>query len=117
MNKVVIFLGVLILLRLIAYPTETGKPFMTFYTAKETGGHFQNWSFIQDDRGVMYIGNGFGVQELSMTFLLVQLGGLTSSESATIALLTRLIFILTSLPGAFFLPSILAAMNEKKSVE
>ncbi len=61
--------------------------------------------------------NGLGVQELSMTFLLVQLGGLTSSESATIALLTRLLFILTSLPGAFFLPSILAAMNEKKKVE
>jgi glycosyltransferase 2 family protein len=58
--------------------------------------------------------NGLGVQELSMTFLLIQLGGLTSSESATIALLTRLLFILTSLPGAFFLPSILAAMNEKK---
>jgi len=61
--------------------------------------------------------NGLGVQELSMTFLLVQLGGLTSSESATIALLTRLLFILTSLPGAFFLPSILAAMNEKNKVE
>lgn len=58
--------------------------------------------------------NGLGVQELSMTFLLIQLGGLTSSESATVALLTRLIFILTSLPGAFFLPSILAAMNEDK---
>jgi uncharacterized membrane protein YbhN (UPF0104 family) len=58
--------------------------------------------------------NGLGVQELSMTFLLTQLGGLTSSESATVALLTRLLFILTSLPGAFFLPSILAAMNEKK---
>ncbi len=58
--------------------------------------------------------NGLGVQELSMTFLLVQLGGLSSSESATIALLTRLLFIITSLPGAFFLPSILAAMNEKK---
>lgn len=61
--------------------------------------------------------NGLGVQELSMAFLLVQLGGLTSSESATIALLTRVLFILTSLPGAFFLPSILAAMNEKKAVE
>lgn len=61
--------------------------------------------------------NGLGVQELSMTFLLVQLGGLTPSESATIALLTRILFILTSLPGAFYLPSILAAMNEKKSVE
>lgn len=57
--------------------------------------------------------NGLGVQELSMTFLLIQLGGLTSSESATIALLTRLLFILTSLPGAFFLPSILAAMNKE----
>ena len=61
--------------------------------------------------------NGLGVQELSMTFLLTQLGGLTSSESATIALLTRVLFILASLPGAFFLPSILAAMNEKKVVE
>jgi uncharacterized membrane protein YbhN (UPF0104 family) len=59
--------------------------------------------------------NGLGVQELSMTFLLIQLGGLSSSESATVALLTRLLFIITSLPGAFFLPSILAAMNETKS--
>ncbi|MCE7859884.1 MAG: UPF0104 family protein [Chloroflexi bacterium CFX2] len=58
--------------------------------------------------------NGLGVQELSMTFLLVHLGGLTSSESATIALLTRILFIIASLPGAFFLPSILAAMNERK---
>ncbi len=57
--------------------------------------------------------NGLGVQELSMTFLLIQLGGLSSSESATVALLTRVLFIVTSLPGAFFLPSILAAMNNK----
>lgn len=61
--------------------------------------------------------NGLGVQELSMTFLLTQMGGLSSSESATIALLTRLLFIITSLPGAFYLPSILAAMNEKKETE
>jgi hypothetical protein len=60
--------------------------------------------------------NGLGVQELSMTFLLVQLGGLTSSESATIALLTRILFVVTSLPGAFFLPSILATMNEEQKV-
>jgi len=59
--------------------------------------------------------NGLGVQELSMTFLLIQLGGLSSSESATVALLTRLLFIITSLPGAFFLPSILAAMDNKNS--
>lgn len=57
--------------------------------------------------------NGLGVQELSMTFLLIQLGGASSSESATVALLTRLLFILASLPGAFFLPAILAAMDNK----
>ena len=59
--------------------------------------------------------NGLGVQELSMTFLLTQLGGISPSESATVALLTRLLFIITSLPGAFFLPSILSAMNDKKT--
>jgi uncharacterized membrane protein YbhN (UPF0104 family) len=58
--------------------------------------------------------NGLGVQELSITFLLTQFGGLSPSESATVALLTRLLFIITSLPGAFFLPSILAAMNSKR---
>lgn len=57
--------------------------------------------------------NGFGVQELSLTFLLSRLGGLTPAESLTIAILIRLLFIITSLPGAFFLPSILAAMNAK----
>lgn len=61
--------------------------------------------------------NGLGVQELSLTFLLTRLGGLSPSESATIAVLVRAIFIITSLPGAFFLPSILAAMNEKQATE
>ena len=59
--------------------------------------------------------NGFGVQELSLTFLLSKFGGLSHSESLTIAVLIRVLFIVTSLPGAFFLPSILAAMNDKES--
>jgi glycosyltransferase 2 family protein len=61
--------------------------------------------------------NGLGVQELSLAFLLTQFAGLTPSESATIALLTRVLFVIASFPGAFFLPSILAAMNEKKISE
>ncbi|MHB8777209.1 MAG: lysylphosphatidylglycerol synthase transmembrane domain-containing protein [Anaerolineales bacterium] len=60
--------------------------------------------------------NGFGVQELSLTFLLSEIGGLDHSESLTIAVLVRALFIITSLPGAFFLPSILAAMNNKTSM-
>jgi uncharacterized membrane protein YbhN (UPF0104 family) len=59
--------------------------------------------------------NGFGVQELSLTFLLSQFGGLDHSESLAIAVLIRVLFIITSLPGAFFLPSILVAMNQKKT--
>lgn len=59
--------------------------------------------------------NGFGVQELSLTFLLSKFGGLDHSESLTIAVLIRVLFVFTSLPGAFFLPSILAAMNRKRS--
>ena len=57
--------------------------------------------------------NGYGVQELSLTFLLSRFGGLNHLESITIAVLIRVLFIITSLPGAFFLPSILAAMNKK----
>jgi uncharacterized membrane protein YbhN (UPF0104 family) len=60
--------------------------------------------------------NGYGVQELSLTFLLSRFGGLDHSESLAIAVLIRALFIITSLPGAFFLPSILAAMNNKPPV-
>jgi len=59
--------------------------------------------------------NGYGVQELSLTFLLSKFAGLSHSESLAIAVLIRILFIITSLPGAFFLPSILAAMNNKKN--
>ncbi len=57
--------------------------------------------------------NGYGVQELSLTFLLSRIGGLSHSESLTVAILIRTLFIITSLPGAFFLPSILAAISSK----
>lgn len=59
--------------------------------------------------------NGYGVQELSLTFLLSKVGGLSHSESLTVAILIRTLFIITSLPGALYLPSIMAAMSEKKT--
>ncbi|KXK13111.1 MAG: hypothetical protein UZ14_CFX002001850 [Chloroflexi bacterium OLB14] len=49
--------------------------------------------------------NGFGLQELSVTFLLVEVGGLTHAESLTIAVLIRAVFLITSLPGAFSFPT------------
>lgn len=58
--------------------------------------------------------NGYGVQELSLTFLLSRVGGLSHSESLTVAILVRTLFLVTSLPGAYFLPSILAAMSTER---
>lgn len=54
--------------------------------------------------------NGYGVQELSLTFLFSTLGGLSPALSAALAILIRALYLLASLPGAFFLPNILAAM-------
>lgn len=59
--------------------------------------------------------NGFGVQELSLTFLISKFGGLTEPESLTIAILVRALFILTSLPGAFSLPAMLTFIKEKQN--
>ncbi len=42
---------------------EEGLPLITTYGIKDHGGLFQNWAFIQDLRGVMYVGNGVGLLE------------------------------------------------------
>jgi glycosyltransferase 2 family protein len=59
--------------------------------------------------------NGYGVQELSLTFLLSTVGGLSTAVSLTVAVLIRAMYIGISLVGAFYLPGILAAMNEPKA--
>lgn len=58
--------------------------------------------------------NGYGVQELAFTFLMSNVAGLTPAVSLNVVVLVRAYQILSSLPGAFFLPSILAAMAEQK---
>ncbi len=58
--------------------------------------------------------NGYGLQELSFTFLMSNVAGLTPAVSLSVAVLIRAFFMLSSLPGAFFLPSILSAMADQK---
>ncbi len=60
--------------------------------------------------------NGYGLQELSFTFLLSNVAGLTPAVSLTIAVLIRAYFLLFSLPGAIFLPAILSAIAKQKAV-
>jgi uncharacterized membrane protein YbhN (UPF0104 family) len=59
--------------------------------------------------------NGYGVQELAFTFLISNVAGLPPAIGATVALLIRAYFLLSSLPGAAFLPSILSALAKQKT--
>jgi uncharacterized membrane protein YbhN (UPF0104 family) len=56
--------------------------------------------------------NGYGVQEFSLTFLLSTVAGLSAPTSLTVAVLIRALYVGVSLAGAFYLPGVLAAMNE-----
>lgn len=59
--------------------------------------------------------NGYGLQELSFTFLFSQVGGVPPAVSLTVSILIRAYLVIASLPGALFLPSALAAMTEKQN--
>ncbi len=59
--------------------------------------------------------NGYGVQELSQTYLFVHLAGVSLPNAITLSLLIRVIFMIASLPGAFYLPSVLAAIDKAKA--
>lgn len=56
--------------------------------------------------------NGYGLQEISLTFVYSTLAGVSLSSSLTIALLYRTITMLVSLPGAWFAPALLEAQEK-----
>ncbi|HNT54947.1 MAG TPA: lysylphosphatidylglycerol synthase transmembrane domain-containing protein [Anaerolineaceae bacterium] len=51
--------------------------------------------------------NGLGVQELSLTFLFTNYGGLSVESVAVMAVLIRLLQMVASLPGAVFVPALI----------
>jgi len=58
--------------------------------------------------------NGYGLQELTVTFLLAQFGGVSPAVGATVAVLHRLLMMLVSLPGALTLPGVMARMDRSQ---
>jgi len=52
--------------------------------------------------------NGYGLQEIAMTLIFTQGGGISEQSSLAVALLIRLLTMIASLPGAFCLPSLLS---------
>ena len=59
--------------------------------------------------------NGYGLQEVSVTLLYARLGGVSPEASVAAALLLRTIQLAASLPGAFFVPGILAAARRRRA--
>lgn len=57
--------------------------------------------------------NGYGLQEVSVTFLYSNLGGISQEASMAVALLVRTMEMLASLPGALFVPGIIAAQKQE----
>jgi glycosyltransferase 2 family protein len=58
--------------------------------------------------------NGYGLQELSFTFLFSHVAGVSPAIGLTVGILIRAYLVIASLPGALFLPSALAAMTDKQ---
>ncbi len=48
---------------LLSSAQELGSPFIRNYTPKMYNAHVQNWDLLQDQRGIMYFGNGDGLME------------------------------------------------------
>ena len=59
--------------------------------------------------------NGYGLQEISMTFLFVNVAGVSTSHAVIMALMIRFIMMTASLPGMVFLPKLLP--EQKRSIE
>ena len=55
--------------------------------------------------------NGLGLQEVTITNLYTLLGGLTPATSIALAIILRLVWLIGSLPGAFFIGEVLAGKD------
>ena len=62
--------------------------------------------------------NGYGLQELSISVIFSEVGGISLQNGLTIAIIFRTMTMLASLPGAFFLPSIISgSKNENDAID
>ena len=63
--KKYVFLWILFSCSLLlkAQSDQAGMPFIKNFSPQEYEQHPQNWAILQDNRGIIYIGNGNGVIE------------------------------------------------------
>ena len=58
--------------------------------------------------------NGYGLQEISMTFIFSQIAGTSLANALTVALIFRTLMMLASLPGAAFLPGLMPGAEKQQ---
>lgn len=60
--------------------------------------------------------NGLGVQEVALTAVFTQLGGISTQAALVLAVCVRLLAMLASLPGAFYIGRVLPGTGEARKV-
>lgn len=73
------------------------------------------WSFVYFVTLMPISINGYGVQELSIAFVFSEVGGVSLQSGITISVLYRTLMIIASLPGALFLPRIIAGEDQRSN--
>ncbi|OGO64768.1 MAG: hypothetical protein A2Z45_00910 [Chloroflexi bacterium RBG_19FT_COMBO_55_16] len=61
--------------------------------------------------------NGYGIQEVSMTFIFSTVGGASLQSGLTMALIFRTLMMIASLPGAAFVPELLAGAKNRPGTQ
>jgi hypothetical protein len=61
--------------------------------------------------------NGLGIQEVSIAFLLINIGGVSAQHGLSAAVILRTLIMLASLPGAIFLPGLIANDDDARDVD
>ncbi len=94
--------------------------FLTMYILIEALGYHVNFWLIAGLWSLAYFVslvpisiNGYGVQELSLTFLFSTVAGLTTATSLTLAVLIRALYVGVSLIGAFYMPGVLGSADRR----
>jgi hypothetical protein len=75
------------------------------------------WSFVYFVTILPISINGYGVQEVAMTFFFTEVGGISIQSGLTIAVLFRTLMMLASLPGAAFVPGIMAGAKGESGTQ
>lgn len=74
------------------------------------------WTLVYFVTLIPFTINALGLQEVSISYAFSQLGGVDFANSLVLALLIRTLFMLASLPGAFFISDVLPGIAKAKPI-